>query len=181
MRPNPIPVIAAMLFLSMSLTAQDDSRYNLLLKSGTFIPEKNITAEKLVEFNRTASRTSGKTFAIIQFEQIPGTNERLQLSQQGIELLDYIPNNAYTVTISGSVTTDLLTQVKARAVINLTATRKYSPNWQKEIFLPGQLSRREQLMCGSVFPKLFLLKQFNRSCKAKILRSSPHCKKIIML
>src|SRR5258706_4980675 len=127
MKPNPIPVIAALLLLSVSLAAQADPRYNLLLKSGAFIPEKNITAEKLDQFNRTASRTSGQTFAIIQFEQIPGTNERRQLSQQGIELLDYIPNNAYTATISGSLTTDLLTRVKARAVINLSESQKMQP------------------------------------------------------
>ena len=71
MKPNPIPVIAVLLLLSCSLAAQDDSRYSLLLKSGSFIPEKNITAEKLDQFSRTAARTTGINFAIIQFEQIP--------------------------------------------------------------------------------------------------------------
>jgi hypothetical protein len=134
MKPYPIPLIVVMLLLCLSLAAQPvppqrdgDPRYSLLLKSGAFIPEQNIIAEKLDQFNHTAARTSGKTFAIIQFEQIPGTKERLQLSQQGIELLDYIPNNAYTATISGSLTNDLLTQVKVRAIIGLSANQKMQP------------------------------------------------------
>jgi hypothetical protein len=134
MRPNPIPVIAAMLLLSLSLTAQDDSRYNLLLKSGAFIPEKNITTEKLDLFNRKAARTTGKAFAIIQFEHIPTTIEKKQLQEAGIELLDYIPNNAYTVTITGSLDTMILAQVKARAVIDLQAEQKMPPELAKEIF-----------------------------------------------
>ena len=91
MKPNPIPVIAALLLLSLSLAGQDDQRYTLQLKSGAFIPEKNITAGKLDQFNSAASRTSGKTFAIIQFEQIPSPQQKEQLSQQGIELLDRRP------------------------------------------------------------------------------------------
>ena len=155
MKPNPIPVIAAMLFLSLSSAGQDGDRYNLLLKSGAFIPEKNIAAEKLDQFNRTAARTSGQTFAIIQFEQIPGANERLQLSQQGIELLDYIPNNAYTVTISGSLTTDLLSQVKARAVINLTVTQKIQPELAKGNFPSWAVKSQGTVDVWISFPKSF--------------------------
>ena len=71
MKPNPFPLIAALLLCTMSMEAQDDSRYHLLLKSGTLTPEKNITAEKLNQFNRNANPVSGKTFAVIQFEEIP--------------------------------------------------------------------------------------------------------------
>ncbi|HEY6062960.1 MAG TPA: S8 family serine peptidase [Chitinophagaceae bacterium] len=155
MRPNPIPVIAALLLLYLSSAAQDDSRYSILLNSGAFIPEKNIVAEKLDQFNRTAARTSGKTFAIIQFENIPNANERLQLSQQGIELLDYIPNNAYTVTISGSLTSDLLTQVKARAIIGLSATQKMQPKLAKGNFPSWAVKSQGTVDVWISFPKSF--------------------------
>jgi hypothetical protein len=131
MRPNPIPVIAALLLLSLSLTAQDESRYQLLLKSGSFIPQKNITADKLNQFNREAARTVGKTFAVLQFENIPTTAERQQLKEAGIELLEYIPHNAYTVTITGSLNTELLTQIKARAVVELSPEQKMQPELAK--------------------------------------------------
>ncbi|HMU45420.1 MAG TPA: S8 family serine peptidase [Chitinophagaceae bacterium] len=127
MRSNPIPVIAAVLLMSFSLSAQDNSRYNLLLRSGSFIPEKNIEVEKIDQFNNAASRSAGKTFAVIQFENIPGPSQRTLLAQQGIELLDYIPNNAYTVSISGALTVELLRQVSARAVIGLSPLQKMQP------------------------------------------------------
>ena len=155
MRPNPIPVIAASFLLSLSLAAQDDSRYVLQLKSGVFIPEKNITAEKLDQFNRTASGTAGKTFAIIQFEQIPSQQQKEQLVQQGIELLDYIPDNAYTVTIAGPLTTDLLIQVKARAVINLSATQKMQPELVKGIYPSWAVKNEGAVDVWISFPKSF--------------------------
>ena len=156
MRLNPIPLIAALLLFSLSLAAQDDPRYNLLLKSGTIIPSSNITVDKLDEFNRTASRTNGKTFAIIQFEQIPTAATKQQLKEQGIELLDYIPNNAYTVTITGSLNASLLTQVKVRSVIELSARQKMQP----ELAI-GNFPAYAVKVAGTVdvwisFPKSFL-------------------------
>jgi hypothetical protein len=157
MRSNPIPLITVCLLLSLSSLAQPDSRFNVLLQSGNIIPEKNITAEKLEDFNRTAARTSGQTFAIIQFEQIPGPNERLQLSQQGIELLDYIPNNAYTVTISGTLTTALLTQVKARSVINLSANQKMQSELAKGNYPSWAVKSPGTIDVWISFPKSFSL------------------------
>ncbi|MGB3155866.1 MAG: hypothetical protein WBB06_14765, partial [Chitinophagaceae bacterium] len=127
MKPNPIPVIAALLLFTLSLAAQDESRYQLLLKSGTLTPEKNITAERLNQFSRNTNPVSGKTFAIIQFEQIPTESIKQQLKLAGIELLDYIPNNAYTVTITGSLNASFLTEVKARSVIELSPLQKMQP------------------------------------------------------
>jgi len=39
--------MAFVLLLSLSVSAQDDSRYSLFLKSGKIIPPKNITAENI--------------------------------------------------------------------------------------------------------------------------------------
>ena len=167
MKPNPIPVIAALLLLSLTLNAQDDSRYNLLLKSGAFIPEKNIVAEKLDQFNRTAARTSGQTFAIIQFEQIPSHQKREQLLQQGIVLLDYIPNNAYTVTITGSLTADLLTQVKARAVINLSAQQKMQPELAKGNYPSWAVKSQGTVDVWISFPRSFSFETVRRELQSK--------------
>ncbi|NOT50737.1 MAG: S8 family serine peptidase [Chitinophagaceae bacterium] len=155
MKPNPIPLIAAFLLMSFSLAAQESSSYSLLLRSGPFTPEKNITAERLDQFNNKASRLAGKTFAIIQFEQIPSTIQREELSQSGIELLDYIPNNAYTVTISGSLSIDLLTQVKARAVIELLAEQKMQPELAIGIYPSWATKTAGTIDVWISFPKTF--------------------------
>jgi len=124
MRSNPIPLITICLLITFCAQAQDDTRYNLLLKSGTITPSKNITPEKLSQFNRSAARTAEKTFAILQFEQLPDEAAKQELKRSGIELLDYIPNNAYTVTISGSLDETVLVRTKARAVVELNPAQK---------------------------------------------------------
>lgn len=127
MRFNPIPLITCCLLISFSTWAQTDSHRQLLLKSGTITPVKNITPEAINTFNRNAQTAQEKKFAVIQFEQIPTEAVKQQLRQQGIELLDYIPHNAYTVTISGSLNATVLVQAKASAVIELTAMQKMQP------------------------------------------------------
>lgn len=155
MRSNPIPVIASLLLLSLSSIGQDDSRFNLLLKSGNIIPEKNITTEKIDQFNKTASRVSGKTFAIIQFEKIPSHEERQQLSQHGIELLEYIPNNAFTATIYGSLKYDLLSELKTRAVISLSADQKMQPELAKGNFPSWAVKSPGMIDAWISYPKSF--------------------------
>ncbi|HWR32642.1 MAG TPA: S8 family serine peptidase, partial [Chitinophagaceae bacterium] len=155
MKSNPIPVIAVLLLLSCSLAAQDDSRYSLLLKSGSFIPDKNITAEKLDQFNRTASRTTGITFAIIQFEQIPSAAERQQLQQTGIELLDYIPNYAYTATISGALDASILSRLKTRAVVELPSGLKMEPGLARANYPSWAVKSAGTIDIWISFPKTF--------------------------
>ncbi len=127
MRFYPIPLMAFVLFMSLSVSAQEDPRFNLLLKSGTIVPPKNISAENIENYNRAASRTNGKALAVIQFEQIPSPAEKLQLKQAGIELLDYVPNNAYTATITGSLDLLQLMSFRVRSVMELSPVQKMQP------------------------------------------------------
>ncbi len=167
MKPNPIPVIAAFLLMSFSLAAQGDQPYSLLLRSGSFVPEKNITAESIDRFNNKALRLAGKTFAIIQFEQILSITQKEQLQQAGIELLDYIPNNAYTVTIEGPLNKDILAQVKARAVIDLTPEQKMQPEISKGIYPSWAVKSAGTLDVWISFPKTFLFEQVQQVLTGK--------------
>src|SRR5687767_14846855 len=98
MKFNPVPLMAVLLLYSYAGSAQvvssqreDENRYRLSLRSGSFIPSKNITDTSIDLLNRTAMRPGGKSFIVIQFEKIPAETERQLLKQEGIELLDYIP------------------------------------------------------------------------------------------
>ncbi|MEI2738834.1 MAG: S8 family serine peptidase [Chitinophagaceae bacterium] len=155
MRSNPIPLITICLLVSFSSLAQDDSRYNLLLKTGTITPPKNITEEKLNQFNRNAARTDEKTFAIIQFEQLPTENEKDQLKQAGIELLDYIPNNAYTVTITGLLDESILLRTKARSVVELTPSQKMHGSISSGLFPAWAVKTPGTVDVWISFPKTF--------------------------
>ncbi len=136
MRFNPIPLIAAVLLVPLSLAAQDQNPYSLLLRSGSLTPSPNITPDHINDFNRKSSRTDGKTFAVLQFEQLPTEQQKRELKQQGIELLEYIPHNAYTVTITGSPGAALLAQYKVRALVELSAQQKMDPGLAAGQFPP---------------------------------------------
>ena len=162
MRINPVPLMAVMLLYSYAGSAQvpssqreDENRYRLLLRSGSFIPSKNLTDSSIEFLNRTAMRPGGKSFIVIQFEKIPAETERHLLRQQGIELLDYIPNNAYTATVTGSLNTQLLRRVKTRAIIELTPEQKMQPSLAAGIFPRWSVKTPGTLDVWISFPKAF--------------------------
>lgn len=159
MRIYPIPLIAAWLLSCFTTSAQDDPRYTLLLKSGNIIPVKNINSTSITSFNSRASRSAGKTFAILQFEHIPTVSERQQLFQEGIEFLDYIPNNAYTVTITGPLNEITLQRMQARAIIEPTAQQKMQPELAIGAFPAHAVKTPGTLDVWISFPKSFLVDQ----------------------
>ena len=165
MRIYPIPLIAVLLFFVFSANAQQDARYALLLKSGAVYPTKNISPGRLDSLNNRTARTGGKTFAILQFEQLPTLAERQQLLQEGIELLDYIPNNAYTVTITGSLSETVLQRVRARAIIEPTAQQKMTPELARGAFPSHAVKIPGTIDLWISFPKSFLPDQVKAELK----------------
>lgn len=115
MKPNPLPLIAALFLFSLNAFSQKDSSYTLLLKSGPVTPQKNISAAFLDQFNRNMQWVDGQSFAVIQFDDLPAETERQKLLQAGIELLDYIPNNAYTVSIKKIIGCNCFTAIKSKS------------------------------------------------------------------
>ena len=123
MRPNPVPLIAA-LFCAYTSFAQTDERYRLTLGSESFIPEKNITTEKISELNRSIPRIDNKGLLIIQFDRIPSVTDRQRLAMGGIELKEYVSNNSYTAIVTGTINPLLLNQVNARSLVRLNGKHK---------------------------------------------------------
>jgi hypothetical protein len=167
MKLNPILLATALLFLSFSSSGQADLKYDLFLKNGSFSPSKNITADKIDELNRKTPKADGKSFLIIQFEKIPSQADRSQLQQAGIELLDYVPNNAYTATVSGSLNAALLEKVKARAVITLTPEQKMQPTLSKGIYPPWAVKVGGTVDAWISFPKTFSFETVINELKAR--------------
>ncbi|MCF0057568.1 S8 family serine peptidase [Dyadobacter sp. CY356] len=100
------------------------AQYRLLLRNESFTPEKNVSVTGVAELNRKKISLNRKSFVIIQFEGTPTEAETAELKTNGIELLDYIPNNAYSATVTGNISAAVLQRVKARSVIELSARQK---------------------------------------------------------
>ncbi len=153
MKFNPIPLITLCLLVNFSSLAQDDSRFMLQLQGGSFIPSKNITSEALNAVQQRA--VGGRSFVVLQFEQIPTIGDRTQLATAGIELLDYIPANAYTAIVTGSLDAVLLQKLHARAIVELTPAQKMQTRLAK-----GNIPSHAVKIPGTIdvwisFPKTF--------------------------
>ncbi|MGC4037116.1 MAG: S8 family serine peptidase [Chitinophagaceae bacterium] len=122
MSRNPVPLITLLCFSILAAGQKND--YRLLLRGHSITPGRGITIADADNFNHHAVRINNKSFTVIQFEHIPTIQERATLLQAGIELLDYVPNNAYTATVSGQLNVSILNAVKARSVIDLKPEEK---------------------------------------------------------
>lgn len=120
-----LQIILAVLLLTPLITrAQGD--YKIVLRNGTLNPEKNISENRLREINTRLVPIFKKSFVVIQFETSPTEQVRQELKAAGIELLDYVPNNAYTATVTGTLSNPSLVKSGARAVIPLSPAQKMS-------------------------------------------------------
>ena len=84
---NPVPVIA--LFLcSLTTAAQGVNGFEILFKSGTILPERNITDSNLAIYNRSTAKSAGKAFLVLQFDNVLTETEKQVLFQKGIQVHD---------------------------------------------------------------------------------------------
>lgn len=109
------------------LIAQTQPDYNLLLHSGKFIPPENISAVNKNSEVFAKSLFAGNYYVVIQFKVLPAQAEKDRLKAGGIELIDYIPNLAYTASVSSSFSIDFLKTSQIRSIVNFTAMQKTAP------------------------------------------------------
>ena len=76
MRIRPFFLFIGLLAGALRVSGQEDPRYTLLLGSGAFTPQQNISESTVSAFNSSASRQAGIRFAILQFEQRPTADDR---------------------------------------------------------------------------------------------------------
>src|SRR5206468_11230775 len=114
MKPNHLFLLTVLLWLSSLAFAQHDE--GLYLRTGKLVVKSNLRQSLLDSFNTRALRFLDKTFAVFQFDVIPTQQIRNQLSTQGIELLDYLPEKAYTASIRGTLRLDELQQARVKSL-----------------------------------------------------------------
>lgn len=147
MKVKPILLITSLL-LVLTASAQvnksslpREERFLLSLKSRTFIPSENIEQQKINVIARKSSRVNNKYFTVIQFNTIPSEKQKEELKKFGVELLEYVPDNAYTATITGEIAEVVLRRMNVRAIVDLEARDKMAesllygdyPSWAVKV------------------------------------------------
>jgi hypothetical protein len=103
--------LLAVRFACMSLSAQPGLR----LHNGTHSLPAN-----LAQFlQNPALQETGKTYRLIQFDQLPNTEQQADLARAGIKLGEYLPENTYLAVISPQADLTSLQKYQARAVYEL--------------------------------------------------------------
>jgi Subtilase family/Secretion system C-terminal sorting domain/CARDB len=134
MRIHPIPFTILLCLFSIISFSQKDERSALQLRGGKIFTEKNITQENVKSFTERLQKVNGKSFAILQFEQLPSETKKQELAASGIQLLDYIPGNAYTICITKNIDLTILQNAGARSILELSPEQKMHPAMTKGIF-----------------------------------------------
>jgi hypothetical protein len=115
------------LLIILAISAKSQKEHTLFLRSGNLQTTSNISAAHVENFNSRSLKSKGKTFAVLQFENIPSQATKNFLSGQGVELLEYIPQNAYTVSIMGNLNAGVLQKLGVRSLIQLSPKQKMDP------------------------------------------------------
>ena len=119
---------AVFLFAVLQTAAQ--KKDSILLQSGWVPTVSNISGAYIENFNRTARREKSRAFVVLQFDAIPNEGVKKSLAAQGIILHEYLPNNAFTATISGNLRSNSLQAARVRSIVSLTPQQKmHSSLW----------------------------------------------------
>jgi hypothetical protein len=153
MRIHPIPLTILLCLFSFISFSQKDNSNALHLRSGIIVTEKNITAEKVKAFTDHLQKVNGKSFAVLQFDQLPTESNKQQLAASGVQLLEYIPDNAYTICITSDIDHTILQNAGARSILELSPVQKMHPSMATGIFPSWALKNPGMVDVWISFPK----------------------------
>lgn len=111
-------------FLPTIAFAQQTPDFNIMLNSGKFVPEENVKQLSKNANVFTKSLFNGTHYVAIQFNVLPDEKLKATLKSVNINLIDYLPNLAYTATIPASVDITTLKNYNIRSVFQLTSSQK---------------------------------------------------------
>jgi hypothetical protein len=112
--------------LLTQITLAQEAKYIIKFKSGFFLPAD--TPQKNIDRVFDDALVFGeKTYVLIQFHEIPGREAQLSMKQDGITLLEYIPNYAYFASAPSEITPFFLYKYKVRALETIDFRHKTDP------------------------------------------------------
>jgi PKD repeat protein len=118
MRLRNIYLFSAIVLASI-FSGFKESDYTLLLKSGEYQLEKGNLMQSL-----QGPAINNAYYRIIQFYRVPGQAEKAEMQKLGIVFFDYLPKNAFLVSIPKSISKQQLDAFNIRSIATLTPKMK---------------------------------------------------------
>ena len=114
---------------SLVLTGQN-TEFQIKFKAENFTPEVVTNFSKALEL-KSAEKTQGFIYRVIQFNSIPTTEEKQVIENFGIELLSYIPNKAFIAKLPNTLSGIDLSKLNIRSMFPIADHLKLSPQLTK--------------------------------------------------
>jgi len=142
--PKALVVICSLSFIS--LNAQ--SNQSLQFKSGNFIPTINVVNE----LNYNASElVNGNYYRIVQFSSLPSTKQKQELATAGIDLLTYLPKNAFYASIKVGTNLNELLSNGAISVLSIAPSFKLNKTLKSEKYPEWALVNKNSIEINAVY------------------------------
>ena len=119
-------MIRAILVLTILLNSFFSYSQLLKFRSKVLPVNENVSSFQWAAFSSSTKSFNGKYMAIVQFKNNPTNGEKKQLQQAGITLVGYIPDRAFIVSISNTITKQLLQSAGIRSIITIPNDVKFA-------------------------------------------------------
>lgn len=123
-----LAMLAVLAAADTSVNAEDTST-GILLKSRQFIPDAGLDHVVKSKLEVLGGAGAEKTHVLMQFYQIPNASEKTALNEtHDVDLLTYVPNNAWFADIPCDSASDIIAQPNVRWIGNILPDDKVSPH-----------------------------------------------------
>jgi hypothetical protein len=148
-------LLLLLLFISIKIFGQRSTPHLLFLKNRIVSLPDSLPGEIIPQQGRLQESSKVKLLIIIQFRDIPDTALQEKLRLSGIELLEYVPDNAYTAIVTGRINPDVLKWAGVRAVYKPTVEDIVEP-----ALLSGMVPGHARKVVGKMDLTLSFAKSF---------------------
>src|SRR5689334_16968711 len=126
-------IIILLLIFSPVIFAQNKENI-VSLRTGVLAFRSNLRQSAIDSFNAQTFRYNNKSIFALQFKSLPSATTRKWLSENGIELLDYIENFTYTASVAGNLKLQALQLAGTNAFLPLSPLYKLDPGLAGGLF-----------------------------------------------
>jgi hypothetical protein len=138
-------ILSSLLLISISVGAAE---YLIEFQSGAVNP---------AEFEYRLPLTTGATHAILQFFDPLSQSDRVELRANGVELLGFLPDRAYAVSLKHPLTDQALAALNVRAAIPFSPEFKIHPRVTEQAFGPwSEFENGTRLLSVEIFSDVSL-------------------------
>jgi len=161
------------------LRAQESARnYLIHLSDGPFQFQNDLQTNWIRLKTDQQAFVEGRVYSLIQFNTIPTNTDKAAISNQGIELISYIPNYAWIAKLDTSIQASMLANLNIRNIAKVSSLWKMSSELSSGI-IPDYAGTKENVKAKILFWKeqtnfdlLAILNDYNVSIQEVNIQNS---------